>query len=71
MSIPNVEKLFQYLQCFSKHPIEYNETKIGDQITQIKLNSTLFYSDNCLNCYYLDSEQYCKESEIGYRINLF
>ncbi len=50
MSIPNVEKLFQYLQCFSKHPIEYNETKIGDQITQIKLNSTLFYSDNCLNC---------------------
>lgn len=50
MSVPNLEKLFQYLQCFSIHPIEFQGQIIGDEIYEIKLNDTLFYTDNCMMC---------------------
>ena len=60
MSVPNIEKLFQYLQCFSIEPIEYCSSltdftdnkiiTIGDKITDIRLNYAFFYNDNCQMC---------------------
>lgn len=50
MSIPNIDKLLQYLQCVSKHPINVDGKVIGDQITDIRLNSKFFYNDSCQNC---------------------
>ena len=62
MSVPNIEKLFQYLQCVSVSPIEFggyfnatmpkNETKqiIGDQISDIRLNAHFFDNDGCIMC---------------------
>lgn len=62
MSVPNIEKLFQYLSCVSKQPIEFSgvwnknfksipQVKlIGDKITSIQLNSKFFYTDKCEMC---------------------
>lgn len=50
MSVPNIEKLFQYLQCFSKDGIEFNGITISEPITSVKLNSKAFYTDYCDNC---------------------
>lgn len=62
MSIPNIEKLFQYLHCVSKSPIEYggywDEKRdswrggktIGDKIDDIRLNEHFFDTDACHMC---------------------
>ena len=66
MSVPNIEKLFQYLKCVAKEPIRYEGylTSTGKfrlpkeiveyldepKINFIKLNSTFFDNDYCLNC---------------------
>lgn len=62
MSVPNIEKLFQYLHCVSKNPITFSgrfdpdkekyipEIICKDKITDIRLNSRFFLTDSCQMC---------------------
>lgn len=51
MSIDNINKLLQYLQCVSIEPIKFEDKGIiGDKITSICLNSKFFYTDSCNMC---------------------
>ena len=62
MSVPNIEKLFQYFHCISKEPIQFasrfdidkneykNEIVCKDKITNIKLNKGFFLTDKCNMC---------------------
>ena len=62
MSVPNLDKLFQYFKCVAKEPIEFsgycsasrNWGFIGyvslDKITEIQINSGFFLTDTCQMC---------------------
>ena len=60
MSVPNIEKLFQYLSAVSLKPIElgpfrtdrksYPAQTFGDPVQSVVLNDTFFYTDNCYMC---------------------
>ena len=62
MSVPNIEKLFQYLHCVSKNPITFSgrfeldkekyipKIVCEDKITDIRLNSRFFLTDSCQMC---------------------
>lgn len=67
MSVPNIEKLFQYLKCFSKSGIVFNGEKISEPITSIKLNSTIFNCDGCMNCGSCDPPESNLYSESEYQ----
>lgn len=60
MSVPNIEKLFQYLSAVSLEPIQlgwvqtarksYPPQVFGDKIDSVVLNPTFFHTDHCLMC---------------------
>lgn len=67
MSVPNIEKLFQYFKAVAKYPIKYEgyldstgQYKLTKELKEyleneppiqsIKLNTSFFYNDTCLNC---------------------
>ena len=62
MSVPNIEKLFQYFHCIAKEPITFSgryepdkntyvsELVCKDKITEIRLNKGFFLTDSCQMC---------------------